>query len=292
MAEGGTVTSAPLSMLRDVMRRPPPPSAGRPFYADDMIEVYTGDWRDVLPPRLAELGLGADDVALVHADPPYGTGEHHDRARRGRGQEAGGERGRLVGGRGRPRPRDWPDTAGNDVPFDPSDLLVYPKLITWGANHYAARLPDAPAWLVWDKREGTGSDHGSDAELAWRSFGRGVRVFSHLWRGVCRRSETGRAHLGPTQKPIALVEWAFGLAKLRPGDLVLVPFLGTGPELVVCRTMGLRCLAADISPYWCEVAVRERLAKPDSAARGLRSKSAPAMRARPVRAVHAETGWI
>jgi site-specific DNA-methyltransferase (adenine-specific) len=236
-------------------------AASRPtlIYAQDGIEVHVGDCREVIPRRLAELGLRAADVALVHVDPPYGTGERLDR--RARAREAGGTgRGRLVGGRGRPRGRNWPPMVGDDGPFDPAPFLHYPRVVLWGANHYASRLDDTRSWLFWDKRAETGSDDGADGELAWTNLGGPMRRFTHLWRGVCRASETGVAHLGPTQKPVALIEWIFRTrAKLRAGDLVIVPYCGSGPELAVCRRLRLRCIAVDIDPRWCEIAVRERL---------------------------------
>jgi hypothetical protein len=45
------------------------------FFSDGQIEVHVGDYQDVIPRRLAELGVEPGDVALVHADPPYGTGD-------------------------------------------------------------------------------------------------------------------------------------------------------------------------------------------------------------------------
>jgi site-specific DNA-methyltransferase (adenine-specific) len=165
---------------------------------------------------------------------------------------------------------------GNDGPFDPRHLLHYPRLVLWGANHFSSRLPDSRAWLYWDKRGATGSNDGSDGELAWTNLRAPLRRFAHLWRGVCRASETGTAHLGPTQKPIALVEWVFrDRAKLRAGDLVLVPYCGSGPELVVCRRMQLRCIAVDIDPLWAEVAIRERLLVTPRPRRGVRIATPP-----------------
>jgi hypothetical protein len=148
---------------------------------------------------------------------------------------------------------------GNHERFDPAHLLHMPQIVLWGANNYASRLPDARGWLFWDKRGATASDDGSDGELAWTNLPGPVRRFVHLWRGTVRASETGVPHLGPTQKPVALVEWVFRRAKLRAGDLVVVPYLGTGPELTVCLELGLRCIAVDIDPHWCEVAVHARL---------------------------------
>lgn len=232
-----------------------------PYYANDFLRVYAADCRTGIQAVLADLGLRPEDVDLVHGDPPYGAGEQTDRRRRGRGLEAGGTgKSRNVNGRGRPKARDFPPVIGDDEPFDPSHLLGFRKLVLWGANFYADLLPPSKTWFWWDKREDTPPDDNGDGELAWTNLGGPPRQFRHLWRGTCRASEVGPApHLGPTQKPIALCAWVYEQAKLRRGDLVVVPYLGTGPDLPACQAKGLRCIAFDIDPYWCEAAVRNRL---------------------------------
>ena len=55
-------------------------------------------------------------------------------------------------------------------------------------------------------------------------------------------------HLGPTQKPVALSVWLFTERyKLKPGSLVFVPCMGSGPDLTACGKLGLRCIACDVS---------------------------------------------
>jgi hypothetical protein len=156
--------------------------------------------------------------------------------------------------------RKWPTIAGNDAPFDPAALLALDKpLVMWGANHYASRLPDTSAWIVWDKRMDSTPDASSDAEVAWTNFGGAMRIFRHVWRGVARSSETSAEHLHPTQKPIALSTYVFTRARLKPGALVFVPFLGSGPDLPAALAMGLRVVACDVSEECCRVAVGARL---------------------------------
>ena len=118
----------------------------KPFYHDSRygITIYHGDCRDILPT------LEAGSVDLVLTDPPYGIAYQHG-VRKG---------GRVMG-------FDGATIFGDDAPFDPRPLLRYPKVILWGANHYADNLPLSRGWLVWDKRCGIPSNDQSDCELAW-----------------------------------------------------------------------------------------------------------------------------
>jgi hypothetical protein len=196
-----------------------------------------------------------EEVALIHDDPPYGVGEKTDRKRRGRDKVSGAG---LHGGNY--SCRDFPLVVGDDKPHDPLAVLSLERpTVLWGANHYASRLPDSPSWILWDKRDRTGPDDNADGELAWTNLDGPLRIFRHLWRGLCRASETGSGHLSPTQKPIALCVWVYQRAKLKRGDLVFVPHMGSGPDLAACRAMGLRCIACDVESWCCKTAVGARL---------------------------------
>lgn len=238
----------------------------KPYWqsGDGSIKVFHAPCEDVIAAGLVPV----DDVSLIHDDPPYGIGNNSlDRS--------GGKR--PVG-----RFRKFAPMEGNEGPFDPAPILALKRpTVFWGANHYADKLPPSPAWLLWDKRCDTPPDDGSDGELAWcspgGSWGGTVRIFRHLWRGLCRASEkNGRtgpghagAHLHPTQKPKALVSFVFQRAKLKRGDLVFVPHAGSLPEGPVCQAMGLRLIACEVERQYCDVAVsrlgaitQERAAEP------------------------------
>jgi site-specific DNA-methyltransferase (adenine-specific) len=228
-------------------------SVEEPYYTTPCgsIRIYHARWEDVL-------AVGAFDpreVKLIHADPPYGVGS--DIHRPGVADRATRQRttGVLVG-----KARHYPVMPGNMGPFDPAPLLAMRwPLILWGANHYSDRLPGSPSWIVWDKRDGTAPDDGSDAELAWTNMGGALRTFRHAWRGLARASETGVIHLHPTQKPEALSAWVFQRAKLKRGDLVLVPYMGSGPDLRPALAMGLRVIACEVEELYCRTAVNARL---------------------------------
>lgn len=231
-----------------------------PYYSADGITVYHARFEDVLAAGLVPVG----DVALIHADPPYGVG-HDPRLRHRNGPS---RKPALNGGTVRPRAVDFPPVHGDDRPFDPAGVLALARpAVLWGANHYASRLPDSPSWLLWDKRDGVGSNDGADGELAWSNLGGALRIFRHVWSGLCRASENGGAggspkHLHPTQKPIALSAYVFNRARLKPGALVFVPFLGSGPDLPAARAMGLRVIACDVEEWCCKTAVARLGAAP------------------------------
>jgi site-specific DNA-methyltransferase (adenine-specific)/modification methylase len=226
-----------------------------PYYAspDGAVTIYHGRWEDGLSAGVFD----PKKIALIHADPPYGIGNKNiDRK----------------GKRGLGRDREYVPMVGNETAFDPALLLsLKAPLVAWGANHYADKLPSSAAWLIWDKRDGMGSNDGSDAELAWVSpggaAGAKTRMFRHLWNGLCRASEkNGRtgpghagAHLHPTQKPEALSAWVFAQMGLKAGDTILVPYLGSGPDLRPAIAIGCRVVGFEVEKLYCDTAINARL---------------------------------
>lgn len=168
--------------------------------------------------------MGRIEADALVTDPPYGHGYKHS------GSEISG------GG------RNWHKRRGEaiigfDKPFDPTRWLEYPAVILWGANHYASKLPDSAAWLVWDKRDGTAENALSDCELAWCNVGGSARLKRHMWNGLCRDSEIG-VHLHPTQKPVVVMAWAMDKAQIAIGATVLDPYMGSGTTGIACLRTG------------------------------------------------------
>jgi len=208
------------------------------------ITVYHARCEDVIAAGI----VAPRKVALVHADAPYGMDMN-------RGGVVGAAR-RVTTAKAPGKVREFPAVVGDDRPYDPAPILSLQRpTVLWGANYYSASLPRSPSWIFWDKRDGTVTDDGSDGELAWTNLGGALRTFRHAWRGLARASETGTPHLHPTQKPIALCTWVYQRAKLRPGDLVFVPYLGSGPDLPAARAMGLRVIACDVEQWCCDTAI-------------------------------------
>jgi site-specific DNA-methyltransferase (adenine-specific) len=141
---------------------------------------------------------------------------------------------------------------GDGEPFDPSHLLTYPRAVLWGANWYADKLPPSGGWFVWDKtprgaREGFMYSH---CELAWTNLQGRIAKFSLEWNGSVRNHE-GILH--PTQKPVALMRWI--IEKFTGwGDLVLDPYMGSGPVAQACHELGRKYIGIEIDEHYCEIA--------------------------------------
>ncbi|MDP9175632.1 MAG: site-specific DNA-methyltransferase [Planctomycetota bacterium] len=131
--------------------------------------------------------------------------------------------------------RDKSRISGDDQRFDPLPLLAFPEVICWGANYYADKLPHGKGWLIWFKSQiHHRPTNFSDAEIAWCSSIKTVKVFKHLWQGFRRDSERGIRRVHPTQKAIAVMEWCLGFVE---GRLIIDPYMGSGTTAVALAGM-------------------------------------------------------
>lgn len=203
--------------------------------------------------RLME-GKKAD---LLLTDPPYGinivnTGRVGIDAPAGFGK---------VGTRRMVKARTYHNIEGDDHPFDPRPFLdLAPVVMLFGGNNFASRLPDSPAWLVWDKKAEKGADHNnfSDVELVWTNLKqKSCPIYRHLWSGLLREGDRNvelKDRVHPTQKPVGLIA-AILSDHSNPGALCLDPFLGSGTTLVACEQLGRTCYGMEISPQYCQVII-------------------------------------
>ena len=205
-----------------------------PYYDADGITVYHARCEDVLP------SIDPATVGLLLTDPPYGMSHDTDYTRFTKGANAFRS--------------SHPPVAGDTEPFNPSPLLAFRTVVAFGANHFSDSLP-AGSWLVWDKRSpGGGKNVMSDAEVAWCSKGRGVYIYAHAWDGFNRASERGTSY-HPTQKPVSLMRWIVE-RYTEPGDLVLDPYMGSGPIAQACHELGRRYIGVELVEDYCAIAVK------------------------------------
>ncbi len=220
----------------------------KPYYDQDGITIYHADCADVLP------GIDPSTVDLLLTDPPYGA--NVTARQRRQGTTTPGDLSDKWG----PGSTVHPDVVGDDKPFDPTPLLVFGRCIIWGGNCFASRLPDWPGWIAWDKVTRNGFDNHRIAELefAWTNFVTRPRLFRHMWAGAFRDSERHTKY-HPTQKPVSLMKWVLGQWS-EPDDLILDPYMGSGPVAEACYQLGRRYIGVEIEERYCEIAV-QRLAQ-------------------------------
>lgn len=211
-----------------------------PYYEHAGITIYCGDCRDVL----SLLG----DCDLLLTDPPYGLNVPVDNAR-----FSGGSQYRE---RGHKFLQYRIPVSGDAEPFDPSHLFQFRRLVIFGANNFADKLPPSNGWIVWDKRAGLEDvDWPLGAgELAWTNVTGAVRIFRNRWMGLVRDSERNIFD-HPTQKPVVLMRWILK-QWTKVGDLVIDPYCGSGPVLQAAKELGRRAIGIEIEEKYCEIAAK------------------------------------
>lgn len=201
----------------------------KPYYEDGSVTIYHGDCREIAPKIEAE---------LLIADPPYGMNLNTDYS---------GFSGWSGGG------KEWSRIHGDAEVFDPGPWVHYPRVVLWGANFFADRLPSNGAWLVFNKR-GNGKPSEicfGDCELAWTNFPKqSVRMFSLMWHGVSRWSSEGSLH--PSQKPVGLMRWC--IEQANHDGLILDPFMGSGTTLRAAKDLGRKAIGIELDERYCQIA--------------------------------------
>jgi len=200
-----------------------------PVYDVDGIQIWHADCADVLPL------IDPATVGLLLTDPPYGIGLDTNYAAR------------------LPDAIDWDrEIVADDTPFDPQHLVKYGRLVLWGANNYSQTLPRG-GWIVWDKGFRSQRDVRSECEMAWTNVTRRLRMVNVQWIGAVRGDERGSS-LHPTQKPVALMRWIVE-QWTEPGDLVLDPYMGSGPVARACADLGRRYIGIEIVEEYVDAAI-------------------------------------
>lgn len=138
------------------------------------------------------------------------------------------------------------DPLPGEEPFDLAPLLVYPRLVLWGAQHFADKLPAKGKWLTWDKLVSSVPGAGADLDLAWTNLPGAPRMHRQSWTG-------GRLH--PDQRPVALMDWCLDEASAAPGEIWLDTHMGSASLGVACLRRGIHYVGIEINPGHYETAV-------------------------------------
>jgi site-specific DNA-methyltransferase (adenine-specific) len=202
----------------------------------DDVTLYNADCLDILPT------LGPVDAVIT--DPPYGMNNNVFSGRFSGGAWERGDR------------HAWTEPiVGDDKPFDPTPWLGFDRVVMWGFQHFASRLP-VGSTLVWIKKDAhLWGTFLSDADLAWMKGGCGVYCFQRNWSGFSRLVTVGKSS-HPNEKPIELMAWAMDKARIPIGATVLDPFMGSGTTGVACVRTGRRFIGIEIDPTYFAIAQR------------------------------------
>lgn len=218
-----------------------------PYYADDHVQLYHGDMREV-----AEW-LTAD--ALI-TDPPYGRGWRQGKLARSKSRAHAGIAGDNTTGIRDASLTLWGPrlaTVFGDLMLPPPEgvkqVLVYRKpgdAGTRGAT--AGRRRDLEAvYLLGPRSSGIG---GTTSLLTTM-----VRMVGGQYGPAGR---TGHPH----SKPVDLMAELIGLARAEGASTIADPFAGSGSTLVAAKALGLRAVGVELDERYCEAAAK-RLSTPD-----------------------------
>ena len=176
------------------------------------------------------------DLAIV--DPPYGI----DITKQFENANKAGTKSMFKQTKGIVK-KDWDAEIPTAEYFDELKRVSKNQII-WGGNYFLDYLGNTKCMLIWDKMNG--GNNMADAELAWTSFDKAVRIFRmhHFSSGY----ET-KIHL--TQKPTKLYDWI--LSKFaNEGDLILDTHLGSGSSRIAAYKGGFNFVGFEIDQEYYE----------------------------------------
>ena len=218
----------------------------KPYYSDDMVTLYHGDCREVLPT------LADECAAAVVTDPPY-TERTHSKAR-------------TPG-------RAGVTTFGAITEADLRMVLADAGRISTGwvvatldyrhAIEFDITPPEGLRVLrlgVWVKTNPTPQLTGDRPAQGWESI-------AYMHRNDRRSKWNGGGTHGnhvapipppeghPTAKPLPLVaKWVRWFS--NPGDTILDPFVGSGTTLRAAKDEGRHAIGVELEERYCEIAAK------------------------------------
>lgn len=198
----------------------------KPYYEDDLVQLYHGDCREVTA------WLKAD---VLVTDPPYGIAYRSNRTKR--------------------------EVVARSIANDKDTTVRDAALMAWGQRPRiifgSPGVTDLEGVrLVWHK---PGSGMG-DLTMPWKPdyefiYVRGVGFVGNRDTSVLTYPlRVFRGDLEhPHQKPTDLLERL--IAKCPPG-IIADPFAGSGSTLVAAKNLGRRAIGVEFEERYCEVAAK------------------------------------
>jgi len=172
--------------------------------------------------------MNGQSATAVVTDPPYGIGP------------------KMQGGTWATKNSQYAEMQTWDTNADPKYIesvlgMGVPSII-WGGNYF--NLPPSRCWLVWNKPHFPTM---SDCELAWTNMDKNTKRIDSP-----RVHQTDGKKKHPTQKPLAVIDWAIGLLP-ESGGIVYDPFLGSGTTLMACENLNRKCYGIELDPGYVAV---------------------------------------
>jgi site-specific DNA-methyltransferase (adenine-specific) len=213
-----------------------------PYYRDDLVALYHGDCRELLPL------LPAADVFIT--DPPYASAAAT--VTTGRGKQTWGG--------------NWGDMSLVTLMAEATlgaAMLRTEHEVYWFADHlsYAALMPlffrryPVAQSIVWDKDAiGMGAYYRKQTEFIVYCRTRNAPEFaSKNARDLIRIKPDYSEREHPAQKPLRLM---LGLLSNSATGIVLDPYAGAGTTLVAARMLGRSAIGVEIEERHCETIAR------------------------------------
>lgn len=212
-----------------------------PYYSDDLVTIYHGDCREILPETRAD---------VVITDPPYTFGLASTAGKLGWADlmNAAGFYANILGQVRTITPEDGAAWVFNS-------WRTFPVLAraAWDAQW------DVQSLMVWDKgpEVGMGGSRGLRAQYemialfagpAFSIANRSAKDIVNVpWGGSSPRT------FHAAQKPTGIIDHLLSISTTKP-IIVLDPFMGSGTTIVSAKNAGHRAIGIEAEERYCEIA--------------------------------------
>ena len=184
------------------------------------------------------------DLAIV--DPPYGIGMSKGTMSSNKVKNITSKRDYIS--------KDWDSSIPNAEYFNELKRVSKNQII-WGGNYMIEHLYNTSCFVVWDKKSNDGSNF-ADAEIAWTSFKKPIRVFKYNWIGFGYLNNPQKEKkIHPTQKPVQLYSWLLK-TYAKQGDKILDTHLGSGSIAIACHDYGFELTACELDKEYYDKAIQ------------------------------------
>jgi len=196
---------------------------------------------------------------MVFTDPPYGI--EVVGGTKPFGTVGGTKPFGTVGGTNKVKANRYSPIIGDDTVSTAKDFyllaveLGVENFVIWGGNYFTEFLPPRKCWIVWDKKGREWDDNFSDFEMAWTSYEKPAKIFTHVWMGMVQGGKREK-RVHPTQKPAELVGKIFNYLLTENDMVILDGFGGSGSTLIACEQLNRTCYMMEIDPVYCDVIIK------------------------------------